>query len=69
LVFAILAKVAKRLGLGWSLAVAIIVGGIAVLGVPLALVASPVLVLAILQAFGGFWLALFFSLLWLGNQK
>lgn len=59
MVFAILAKVAKRLGLGWSLAIAIIVGGIAVLGVPLALVASPVLVLAILQAFGGFWLVLY----------
>jgi len=53
------AKVAKRLGLGWALAIAIIVGGIAVLGVPLALVASPILVLAILQAFGGFWLVLY----------
>jgi len=45
------AKVAKGLGLGWTLAIAIIVGGVAVLGMPLALVASPILVPAILQAF------------------
>jgi Na+/melibiose symporter-like transporter len=53
------AKVAKGLGLGWALAIAIIVGGVAVLGMPLALVASPILVPAILQAFGGFWLVLY----------
>ena len=52
-------KGCQTLGLGWALAIAIIVSGIAVLGVPLALVASPVLVLAILQAFGGFWLVLY----------
>ncbi|MGB9023919.1 MAG: MFS transporter [Candidatus Bathyarchaeia archaeon] len=45
--------------MGCALAIAIIVSGIAVLGVPLALVASPILVLAILQAFGGFWLVLY----------
>jgi len=52
-------RVAKGLGLGWTLAIATVVGGVAVLGVPLALVASPILVLALLQTLGGFGLPLY----------
>jgi len=53
------ARVARGVGLGWALAVATVVGGIAALGVPLALVGSPVLVLAALQVLGGFCLPIY----------